>query len=87
MNTLKKINELDKFNVYGLYQICAFNRDHINGYSRMLRNELINLIENVITTIHGIHCVQKINTWNGNGIWILEIGSTGIGPLISNIWS
>jgi hypothetical protein len=47
MNTLKKMNELDKFNVYGLYQICAFNRDHINGYSLMLRNELINLIENV----------------------------------------
>ena len=47
METLKKMNELDKFNVYGLYQICSFNRDHINGYSRMLRNELINLIENV----------------------------------------
>jgi len=50
METLKKMNELDKFNVYGLYQICSFNRDHINGYSRMLRNVLINLIENVFIT-------------------------------------
>jgi hypothetical protein len=41
------MSELDKYNVYGLYQICAFNRDHLNGYSRMLRNEIINLIENV----------------------------------------
>jgi len=47
MNTLKKMNELDKYNVYGLYQICSFNRDHLHGYSRMLRNEIIDLIENV----------------------------------------
>ena len=47
MNTLKKMNELDKFNVYGLYQICALNGDLFHSYSRMVQNELINLIENI----------------------------------------
>ncbi len=47
MNRLKNMNELDKFNVYGLYQICALNEDLFHSYSRMVQNELINLIENI----------------------------------------
>jgi len=40
MIELKNINQLKEFNVYGIKQICGYNRDYIQGYNAMNRDQI-----------------------------------------------
>ena len=48
MEFINNIEELEKFNVYGLKQLCKYNRDYFNGYNIMRRDDLFKEIEKVI---------------------------------------
>ena len=43
MILLKSIYQLNTFSKYGLLQICVSNREFINGYNRLSRDEIIDL--------------------------------------------
>ena len=48
MIILKKMKQLEDFNQFGLIQICSYNRDFINGYNILRRNEIEDVLFNCL---------------------------------------